>query len=302
MDSIDRMILIELLQNCRISYEELGHKVGLSASSVWRRVTELEEAGVIDRYLLALTRQVVAPRVIHALLSLDGSVSDNEILESIQRDEKSVACSAVMNRFCIASYEVLSEDEEESLLQRVRSIPGVAAMSTYSHQEPLQAPDGDNEMDFSESEKELLRLLFKNPRISINEMGEITGKTYRRVKKTLDGIVASGKVRFGVEWNPNIRGNEMFLFWMTLNPDFDIEEIREWLQERYPENYWWAYLTSTEDAMFANFAFEQVSQALMVKDEVAQHPNIKHAEVFFVKSHFRRPRIAERMLQENLNL
>ena len=54
-DALDRRILVALQDNGRLSYEELGGKVGLSASAALRRVKRLEESGVIAGYV-ALVR------------------------------------------------------------------------------------------------------------------------------------------------------------------------------------------------------------------------------------------------------
>ena len=50
LDSLDRRILAVLQTQGRISFDELGSQVGLSASSALRRVRRMEEAGVIVGY------------------------------------------------------------------------------------------------------------------------------------------------------------------------------------------------------------------------------------------------------------
>ena len=50
LDAIDRRILDALQENARISNADLARDVGLSASACSRRVRELEETGVIQRY------------------------------------------------------------------------------------------------------------------------------------------------------------------------------------------------------------------------------------------------------------
>lgn len=57
LDRIQRQILAELQQNSRISNQELADRVGLSVSPCWRRVRELEEAGLIKRYVAVLDRR-----------------------------------------------------------------------------------------------------------------------------------------------------------------------------------------------------------------------------------------------------
>ncbi|WP_424944888.1 Lrp/AsnC family transcriptional regulator [Aliiroseovarius crassostreae] len=53
-DEIDWKLLSLLQRDCRISNADLAEKAGLSASSCWRRVRALEEAGLIRRYAAQL--------------------------------------------------------------------------------------------------------------------------------------------------------------------------------------------------------------------------------------------------------
>src|SRR6266540_6366983 len=50
LDSTDWKIVRELQQDARLSYNELGRRVGLSAPATAERVRRLEEAGVITGY------------------------------------------------------------------------------------------------------------------------------------------------------------------------------------------------------------------------------------------------------------
>ena len=46
----DRSLLRELQKDSRLTMQELADRVGMSSSACWRRVRNLEESGVIDRY------------------------------------------------------------------------------------------------------------------------------------------------------------------------------------------------------------------------------------------------------------
>ena len=50
LNNKDRRILAELQRDSRLTIQELADKVGMSSSATWRRVKNLEEEGVIDRY------------------------------------------------------------------------------------------------------------------------------------------------------------------------------------------------------------------------------------------------------------
>ena len=47
LDQIDRRILRELQRDAALGVEALGERVGLSRNACWRRVRQMEEAGVI---------------------------------------------------------------------------------------------------------------------------------------------------------------------------------------------------------------------------------------------------------------
>ena len=59
LDSIDTRIIGALQKQGRLSYEELGQQVGLSASATLRRVRRLEEAGVLAGYVALVRARLV---------------------------------------------------------------------------------------------------------------------------------------------------------------------------------------------------------------------------------------------------
>ncbi|MCV4871978.1 AsnC family transcriptional regulator, partial [Escherichia coli] len=50
LDEIDKNILANLQKDARLSYAELGRRVGLTTPAVIERVRKLEDAGVITAY------------------------------------------------------------------------------------------------------------------------------------------------------------------------------------------------------------------------------------------------------------
>lgn len=59
LTQLDRKVLSELQRNCRLSNQEIAERVGSSASSVWRRIRTMEEAGVIDGFHVAVTAEAL---------------------------------------------------------------------------------------------------------------------------------------------------------------------------------------------------------------------------------------------------
>ena len=59
LDQIGWKLLHELQVNGRLSYAELGRRVGLTTPAVVERVKRMEEAGIIARYVAVLDQQAV---------------------------------------------------------------------------------------------------------------------------------------------------------------------------------------------------------------------------------------------------
>jgi Lrp/AsnC family transcriptional regulator, leucine-responsive regulatory protein len=59
LDDIDLRILRHLQQDGRMSYVGLSQRVHLSAPQCYRRITRLEKAGIIDRYVAVVNAQLL---------------------------------------------------------------------------------------------------------------------------------------------------------------------------------------------------------------------------------------------------
>jgi Lrp/AsnC family leucine-responsive transcriptional regulator len=91
LDEIDRKILMELQGDARISYAELGRRVGLTTPAVIERMLKLEDAGIITGYRAEIdTAKVGLPITAFVRMSITGvdyshiievAVSSNEVLE-----------------------------------------------------------------------------------------------------------------------------------------------------------------------------------------------------------------------------
>lgn len=59
LDDVNWRILSELQQNARLSYSELGRRVGLTPPAVAERIHRMEEAGIIEGYHAVLNLEQV---------------------------------------------------------------------------------------------------------------------------------------------------------------------------------------------------------------------------------------------------
>lgn len=92
IDDIDRKVLKELQQDARISYAELGRRVGLTTPAVIERVRKLEDAGVILGYRAEIdTAKVGLPITAFVRMSITG-VDYSHIIEVAEQTNEILEC------------------------------------------------------------------------------------------------------------------------------------------------------------------------------------------------------------------
>jgi Lrp/AsnC family leucine-responsive transcriptional regulator len=135
MDELDRKILRELQREGRISHQELGDKIGLSASPCARRIRKLEADGYITGYTAAIdeTRLGFAFNVFISV-RLDRQIDDRLVVfeEEVARCPEIVDCwlmtgsSDYLLRIAVRDLE----EFEHFLTRRLTKLPGVASLES----------------------------------------------------------------------------------------------------------------------------------------------------------------------------
>lgn len=92
MDDIDRKLLIELQQDARTSFAELGRRVGLTTPAVIERVRKLEDAAIITGYRAEIDASKVGlPITAFVRMSITG-VDYSHIIEVAQDSSEVLEC------------------------------------------------------------------------------------------------------------------------------------------------------------------------------------------------------------------
>ncbi len=115
IDDIDRNVLKELQQDARISYAELGRRVGLTTPAVIERVRKLEDAGVITGYRAEIDASKVGlPIIAFIRMSISG-VDYSHIVEVAEQSNEVLEChrgtgsDSFIMKVAVASVEHLQE-------------------------------------------------------------------------------------------------------------------------------------------------------------------------------------------------
>ena len=134
-DKTDEQILHALQKDSRISNADLAEKVGLSASSCWRRVRALEEAGVIEGYGIRINdvkRGLGFKAIVHVQLTRHDPEQLTAFIGAVKQRDEVRACHATTGQ---ADYHLhvtcLDIDAYNRFLEQfLFRIPAVASAQT----------------------------------------------------------------------------------------------------------------------------------------------------------------------------
>src|SRR3990167_214379 len=123
-DLVDRKLLHELSANARLSFTEIGRKLGLSEAGARKRVAKLEKSGTIEGYTLRLGKKG-AVRVV-VLVSIEKSKEAKGIIAqalSFPEVTRAGEISGDMDIFLECVF--LSHGEINSFVDSLSAIEGV---------------------------------------------------------------------------------------------------------------------------------------------------------------------------------
>ena len=135
LDPQDISILKELQQDANLSSTELAERVGLSQSPCWRRINQLEEAGVIQRRVALLARKKLGIDVlvfVNVKLASHGWQSLPKFKQKVVSFPEVLQCFLVMGDidFILLVATRTIEDYNRFVQNKLAQIPGVQSIDS----------------------------------------------------------------------------------------------------------------------------------------------------------------------------
>lgn len=132
LDKIDREIVRLIEEDARISFAELGQKVGLSKTPCWQRVRDLERQGLIRGYRTELDAESLGLRV-HAFVHVTINSSHHAEFETAAASHPSVLqCFTTAGQADYLMHVLVGDvaQLDQLLRMEIRRMPGVQKLET----------------------------------------------------------------------------------------------------------------------------------------------------------------------------
>ena len=135
IDAIDRRILAELQENGTASAADVATKVGLSTTTCWRRIQQLEESGVIKKRVALLDREALGLDVmvyVHVRLSNQGRDALAQFERAIRDRPEVLDCCTLTGEwdFCLRIVTHGIKEYEAFFLDHLSKIPNVQSVNS----------------------------------------------------------------------------------------------------------------------------------------------------------------------------
>ena len=272
MDILDKQIIIELSNNCRVSFSHLARKFEVSANTVKNRVRNLEERGIIDSFTFEFNPALVNANTALILFRFHNQLSDQKITQLGMHPLITGVGVGLESGFATGVYR---SNEEISLLSDVfHTIDRISELYIFPVLLPLTAdhsPPKGTLTDLKKIDWDILRHLREDGRISLSELSKRTHISVKTIRKRIKLLDERKMIRLTIRLNPGkISKGMMVVFAIELNKltqqiriniDKAVREIR-------PDHFWVSWQVVDRPIVILAFQAESVNEVNSIQEDL----------------------------------
>jgi DNA-binding Lrp family transcriptional regulator len=266
IDPLDKAILNELGANCRVSYQTIADKNGISATAVKKRVEKLTESGVIAQFIVELNLAMIDGEFYLALIQTDASVAEEEFITTLGTHLMISEAGALAGGAYIAFGTYIGSDGLMEIGKFLRTLKSVEGVEIHT----LLFPRGKKSR-LKKLHLRVLGQLLDDPRTPVTKIAKDTGLAARTVSRAIDEILKSESVRLSIRWNLNATDSITFLSKIVWDEvKINLGSLMDWLRREFPMEFWEPLISADSPAMFPAFVVDSLRDVKRITDKL-QH-------------------------------
>lgn len=272
---MDKKILADLQRNCRISYQELSRKYGISANAIRRRILNLEESGVISGYTIALSPAMTNTDFLFSLLSTDGTRDEEEMVDEIGSSKNVLAAASYTDGVyaLVAEYHGPQDLQEVGTFLRTLESVEKAEIHTFIR-------SWSSKMKLTKTHLRVLAPLLNDPRLPIVDTAKQTGLTARRVRRLIRELEESGVLRFSALVELGAATSLPFIVRILWNEKTaTYSTITDWLLKDFTLQHWETYVSASEPVIFSLLVADDLTELTATVRSIRQNEHVTSAKV-----------------------
>ncbi len=134
IDGIDKILLNGLMQNARMSINQLSKQVGISGAAVHQRIKKLEKSGLIEGSQITINpKQLGYTTLAFVGIYLDKAMNNPSAVTQLKKINEVIECHFTTGDWSVL-VKILCKDNEHLmnlLNNQIQKIPGISRTETF---------------------------------------------------------------------------------------------------------------------------------------------------------------------------
>jgi DNA-binding Lrp family transcriptional regulator len=288
LDPLDWAFIRELSGDARMSYQALARRFSVSPNTVKNRISKLVKQGVIRGFGVIVSMEMLGAEHIAGAITTDGFEKVIELMEHIVTQP--MVCEIYRTSDRRYEYWAMVKGASETLgfkrfLEEINSVIDVE-MRPVVFLFPNKPPSfylntRGKKVTLTQSQLRVLRCLIGDARMPVSQIAQRAGLTPRRVRKNLRDLQEGGGIHFTIYYDIFALGDMEY----RLKIRFDEaqttgQDIIEGLYEKYPDEFWWASVTTNEPIVDIGLIIDRPGKGVPIIGEIKAAPFTQSVEDF----------------------
>jgi Lrp/AsnC family transcriptional regulator for asnA, asnC and gidA len=276
LDEVDKSILLDLVMNCRMPYQDLARKLHISSNAVKKRVDHLIERGVIRRFIVELNLEMFGADEALCIIETDGTENEREFCDLLGENPMIGIvgpCSGTTYMIFATYIGTAGLSDLDIFLRKQKQVKSAEVF-------PLVFLRGKR-AKYSKSHIRILRCLVEDPRMPVSDIAHETGLSARTIRRLIDEIIAGEGVKLSLSWDLNAGDGIVMIAKTTWIPEkTTTDEMVIWFNSQFPEFYI-PIIAASEPIIFASFVGPNLTRLDEITREIRKHEKVKQVVSIF---------------------
>ncbi len=295
LDLLDKQIIMDLLQNCRQSYQKLAKKNDVTLNAIKKRIRKLLDDGVIAFSLEPHLANIGGDWVL-AIVSTAGTENPFDFINQLGENNMINEVGPLSGGRYIIFAVYAGREGFSKLATFLRTFDHVTAVEI--HQVLIEK---GMKIDFSKRDLKVLSCLLDDPRMRISKIAERTGYSAKTVRRGLQEIEESNGIWFTVRLRLNAGESLSFLARIEWDErKAEIQDVIDLLTSEFPVSYWIPLISVSQPVVFGAFVVDNARDINPIMERIKRANFVKATIPILGTESYSFPDLRRKWLQEKL--
>ncbi len=271
LDNLDIKILSRLLNNCRESDRQTGKELGISGGSVKARIRKMEDAQIIEKFIIKVDPPVLGLGVLYIVVS---GQNIKEILEQTSLIGKPFVVVPCVGGVVVCGI-VVKENLQEKIELAKKLMKDLKVLSIF------EAENTGFNSNFTKTDLEILKQLMKDPREKIESISKKINLSTKTITRCIEKLDENEGIQFTLVYDPTkIKGfiPHAVLTWI----DGDLKETLKKMEKKFSDSFLQIPFIAKNQIVLFMYSKDIYNMDILTQ-KVRNMDNVKSADLFIPK-------------------